>query len=101
MRKTLLAATAALLILPSVLSLGAEAFAAPMGDYDANHKWHDSDWWFRNNPDWIYQHHPEWIRVSTQWGHDGDWDAQHHWHARSWWIQNDPAWAHQHHPDWH
>jgi len=77
------------------------AVAATAGDYDQNHKWHDSGWWFHNNPDWVWQHHPEWIRENASWTRDGDWDAQHHWHARTWWMQNNPSWVHQHHPDWH
>ena len=91
MRKTLIAAAAALFI--GAVAISAGASAAPMCDYDTNHQWHDSSWWFHNNPDWIYQHHPEWIQVNSQWGHDGDWDPQHHWHDRSWWMHNDPAFS--------
>jgi hypothetical protein len=30
------------------------------GDYDAQHQWHDADWWRNNNPTWAREHHPEW-----------------------------------------
>jgi hypothetical protein len=41
-----------------------------VGDYDAQHQWHDRTWWVQNNHAWVQQHHPDWIASREQAHHD-------------------------------
>lgn len=42
------------------------------GDWDRDHHWRDSDWWFAHDRNWIQSHHPNWIadRAHYDNGHD-------------------------------
>jgi hypothetical protein len=71
-----------------------------IGGWDRRNRWHDADWWHRNDPDWVYQHHPQWLRTHPYWSNDGDYDDNHHWHERRWWIEHQREWAKEHHPNW-
>ena len=97
MRRLLFAASA---VIPILLSFSGPVAANPPGDYDSNHQWHDSNWWFQNNPNWVYQHHHDWIKANSQWSKNGDWDNHHQWQTKAWFMKNDPSWAHKNHPDW-
>ncbi|MHB8382032.1 MAG: hypothetical protein ACYDC3_06790 [Candidatus Binataceae bacterium] len=72
------------------------------GDYDANHQWHNAQWWQQNNPQQWRQNHPQWAQNHPHWGNDGDYDEHHQWQNAQWWQQHHPEkWQQWHHGDGH
>jgi hypothetical protein len=49
------------------------------GDYDRDHHWHDSDWWYGHDRDWVHKHHPTWVESSEHhdWGHHDEGPGHH------------------------
>jgi len=44
------------------------------GDYDRDHHWHDSDWWFGHDRGWVQQHHPTWFTQREHHDNGHGWD---------------------------
>ncbi len=70
------------------------------GAWGPSHQWHNSNWWYQNNPNWVSQNRPNWVNNNPQWRNNGDWDEGHQWHNRQWWVENHRDWVEKHHPGW-
>ena len=44
------------------------------GDYDRDHHWHDSDWWFDHDRGWAQKHHPTWFTQREHHDNGHGWD---------------------------